>query len=569
MNRIKSYCWIILIIVFAAFSIFSCRDKKNERLIKILILSGKNNHEWQKTTPVLSKTFEDSKLFRINITERPDTLTYKTLKDFDVVVSNWNTWPDNNIRLSNEWENDFLKYVRKGGGVVSVHAGASSFYNWKEYHEIGIGRWGKETSHGLQKKAKVFQFDQANPITKGLKDFYITDEIWEKTDIYSGAKAIGYVLATDEKDGHVIKEPVLFVNKVGKGRCFFITLGHNERALLNSGFQTLLLRATQWTANRKISIEPPVDLRERTEPESNNFSWEQSDTTFGLMKNEEIIWQYNFNNRFGKSYFHPVTVKNSTLTCFSPPDHPWHLGLWFSWKFINGINYWEYLNDFKSEKTGYKSDGITELKKIDIIKNSDFSAGIKMKLSYHPTGEAPIMTEKRDIQVSHLFNDGSYFIDHENSFSTVNDDVVLDRTPIEGEPEGQSWGGYAGLSVRFNQDYTSPEIIVPTDSLTYRKNRWLYMGLNTLTGEKAGICIFQNQKFTTTTTSWYVINNPEIPFFYYSPAALFDGKIILKKGETLKLKYRIWIIPGKINKEEIESKYTEYVKNQSPDSIKN
>ena len=75
------------------------------------------------------------------------------------------------------------------------------------------------------------------------------------------------------------------------------------------------------------------------------------------MNNSDIIWQYNFNNRFGKPYFHPVRVKNSTLTCVSPPDHPWHLGLWFSWKYINGVNYWEYLDDFKSEGTGYKSAG--------------------------------------------------------------------------------------------------------------------------------------------------------------------------------------------------------------------
>ena len=567
MNRINSFCRIILIILFSTFLICNCSYKKDERLIKILILSGKNNHEWQKTTPVLFKTFEDSKLFRINITERPDTLTYNTLKGFDVIVSNWNTWPDNNIRLSREWENDFLKYVKEGSGVVSIHAGASSFYNWKEYHEIGIGRWGKETGHGLMKKAKVFQFDQSHPITKGLKDFYIMDEIWEKTDIYPGAKVLGSVLATDEKDGHVINEHVLFVNQVGKGRCFFIALGHDERAMLNSGFRTIILRATQWTANREIKTETPVDLKERSEPESNHFSWEQSDTTFGLLKNAETVWQYNFNNRFGKSYFHPVKVKNSTLTCFSPPDHPWHLGLWFSWKFINGINYWEYLNDFKSEKTGYKSAGITELQKIEIVKDSDFSADIKMQLSYHPTAEAPVMTEKRDIHVSHPFNDGSYFIDHENTFSAVNEDVVLDRTPIEGEPGGQSWGGYAGLSVRFNQDCTSPEIIVPSDSLTYKKNRWLYMGVNTLTGEKAGICMFQNLKFTTPTTSWYVINNPEIPFFYYSPAALFDGRIVLKKGEYLKLKYRIWVIPGKINTEEIESKYIDYVKNTSQNNM--
>jgi len=74
----------------------------------------------------------------------PDTLPYNELIKFDVVVSNWNNWPDSTFRLTKEWENDFLKYVKRGGGVISIHAGACSFYTWKDYHQIGIGRWGGE-----------------------------------------------------------------------------------------------------------------------------------------------------------------------------------------------------------------------------------------------------------------------------------------------------------------------------------------------------------------------------------------------------------------------------------------
>ena len=558
-----------IILVYLALAIIcGCLNQKKDGLIKVLILSGKNNHEWQKTTPILVKIYKDLRLFAVTVTEMPDTLTYNELIKYDVVVSNWNSWPDNDFRMTKEWENDFLRYVKEGGGVVFIHAGASSFYSWDEYHQIGIGRWGKETNHGKQMKGKIYGFDQTHPITKGLRDFYIVDEIWEKTDIYPGAKALASVTATDENDGHLISESVIFVSHLGKGRSFFTTLGHNERALLNRGLQTMLLRATQWTAQREVTIEPPIDLKERISSEGNNFRWIQSDTTLSLINNSDLIWQYNFNNRFGKPYFHPVRVKNSTLTCVSPPDHPWHLGLWFSWKFINGVNYWEYLDDFKSEETGYKSAGITKLQKIDILKNPGYSANIRMELQYHPAGGDVVMMEKRNISISPPFSNGSYFIDYENIFNPLIDEVVLDRTPPEGEPEGKSWGGYAGLSIRFNQDCTSPEIIVPSDSENYKKNNWLYMGLNTLTGEKAGICILQNLKFTTPKTSWYVINDPEIPFFYYSPAVLFGGKIVLKKGEALHLKYRVWILPGIVRKEGIKAKYDEYLKNFSQQNKK-
>ena len=552
-----------IIVLFALAAFYGCANPKKDGLIKVLILSGKNNHEWQKTTPVLVKMYKDSRLFRINVTEKPDTLTYNGLRKYDVIVSNWNSWPDNDFRMAKEWEKGFMRYVREGGGSIFIHAGASSFYGWNEYHQIGIGRWGKETHHGEQTKGKIYGFDQRHPVTKGLRDFYIVDEMWEKADIYPGARTLASVTATDEKDGHLINEQAVFVNHFGKGRSFFTILGHNERAFLNTGLQTILLRATQWTARRQVTIDPPACLKVINTVEVNNFSWNQTDTTLSLMNNSEIVWQYNFRNRFGKPYFHPVTIKNSTLTCVSPPDHPWHVGLWFSWKFINGVNYWEYLNDFKSEETGYRSAGITELQKKEIVRNPDFSADIRMELQYHPADSGAVMTEKRNIHISPPLSDGSYFMDNEYIFNPLTDKVVLDRTPVEGEPQGKAWGGYTGLSIRFNQDFTSLEIIVQTDSANCKKDHWLYMGFKTLTGEIAGICILQNPEFTTPTTSWYVINDPKVPFYYFSPAVLFDGRIILKKGDTLHLKYRVWILPGKEGKAALQAKYDEYLNNTS------
>jgi uncharacterized protein len=244
----------IILVLFAFAIICGCMNSKKSSLIKVLILSGRNNHEWQKTTPLLVKIYEDSRLFTINVTERPDTLNYNELIKYDVVVSNWNSWPDNAFRMTKEWENDFMRYVKEGGGAVFFHANASSFYSWNEYHQMGIGRWGKETRHGEPTKGKMYGFKQTHPLTKGLEDFYIFDEIWEKTDICPGAQSLASIIATDEKDGHMINEPAVFVTQFGKGLCFFTILGHNEQTLLNTDLQTLLLRATQWTAHQKVTI---------------------------------------------------------------------------------------------------------------------------------------------------------------------------------------------------------------------------------------------------------------------------------------------------------------------------
>lgn len=435
------------------------------------------------------------------------------------------------------------------------------FTGGDDFRRIGIGRWSKNTSHGQITIGRIGKFDQSHPVTKGLKEFYITDEFWENTEIVPGARSIASVSAEVGSKDKPINEPVLFFNLLGQGRCIYLALGHDIRAIRNTGFKTLLIRSSLWAAHRKINNETiPCYLKNEKSVKEDHFSWGRTDSSFFLKNNSCIVWQLNFNDRFGKPYFHPVSAKNSILTCVSPSDHPWHLGLWFSWKFINGVNYWEFTDNKISEAGHYNSDGLTELKDIEIKETSDFSCNISMNLNYRPRNGNSVLSEKRSVIVFPPEKDGSFTIDFESVFTPAGYDVTLDRTPIVGEPEGKSWGGYAGLSVRFSQDLTLSYTIPEKMDNDLKYSNWYYMGFNTLTGDTAGICIFKNPYFSTKTSRWYVIEDTSIPFFYYSPALLYDGKIILKANENLHLKYRIWIMSQKADRDRLVKKYNEYLK---------
>ena len=118
-------------------------------------------------------------------------------------------------------------------------------------------------------------------------------------------------------------EPVVTWNEKGKGRCFHNILGHNVRAMKNSGWKTLMLRGTEWAATGEVTIPVPVSLSTERLGTSRNYSWAETDTTFALLKNEGIIWQYNFNTIKGKPFFHPVNINNSTLNFTSITHKPY------------------------------------------------------------------------------------------------------------------------------------------------------------------------------------------------------------------------------------------------------
>jgi hypothetical protein len=224
------------------------------------------------------------------------------------------------------------------------------------------------------------------------------------------------------------------------------------------------------------------------------------------------------------------------------------------------MNYWEYKNEYNSEETGYRSEGITELRTIDIRKNPDFSTNIDLHFLYYPEDQEPVLEEKRNIFVQYPEQSGSFFIDYQHVFLASFGEVVLDRTPIEGEPGGQSWGGYGGLSIRFNQDFTSPVFLPSVEPPFYPKSNWFYMGFSSLTGDKAGVSMFQHPDFTTPFTRWYYLSDPVIPFYFFSPAAIYDKNITIQKGDSLTLKYRVWI-SDESSEAMLESKYQQYIGN--------
>lgn len=126
-----------------------------------------------------------------------------------------------------------------------------------------------------------------------------------------------------------------------------------------------------------------------------------------------------------------------------------------------------------------------------------------------------ILDEVRQLNISPPDRDGSYYIDYEFSFTALADEVVLDRTPIMGEPGGQSWGGYTGLSIRYSQELPDSAIIIPDNKQSASKNDYMYMGFHSKTRDTDGLSIFTHPRFSTKSTSWYVTTNSKLPFFYF------------------------------------------------------
>jgi hypothetical protein len=277
-------------------------------------------------------------------------------------------------------------------------------------------------------------------------------------------------------------------------------------------------------------------------PGSTGFGWQKSADALSLVLDDRVVWRFNQGVDQPKSCFHPLTVRGGPdLTGFRPEDHRWHRALWFSWKFINGVNYWE-----EDPATG-RSEGRTELKATGVETRADFSARIEQELEYRPANGTVVLREQRNIAVSPPDAEGSYAVDWLMTFTAVTN-AILDRTPLPEEKEGKPYGGYAGLSVRFAKDFGDVRAITTNGLVTFDAERFRgkspgmdYSGR--VGGREYGIAILDHPKNLNAPSPWYAIHGAEMR--YFSPAVLCYGPHVMKAGDTLNLRYRVIVHPGR------------------------
>ena len=261
-------------------------------------------------------------------------------------------------------------------------------------------------------------------------------------------------------------------------------------------------------------------------------SWRQGEHALALLNGTNVIWQIVADPAQGKPYFHPLaTPGGARLTDLRPPDHPWHRGLWFSWKYINGLNYWE-----EDRQTG-RSEAVTELVESKLQSHKNGSADLRFSINYHPWNAAPVLTEQRRIQISAPAH-GRYELRWVSEFTAVTN-VTLARTPLADEPHGQSWGGYAGLSLRLNAAARS-WIFSNSQNSTGEKDShgqpaaWMKLSAGT---NRAAVTIFDDVQNARHPSPWYVSQ----AMLFFSPALLFRQPLEMAAGEKLTLRYRFLI----------------------------
>jgi hypothetical protein len=251
------------------------------------------------------------------------------------------------------------------------------------------------------------------------------------------------------------------------------------------------------------------------------------------------------------------------LTNFRPADHPWHYALWFSWKYIRHddgrrVNYWE-------ENSAGNAQGKTRWELPTVETQTDGRATIRLKLSYvNPSGETD-MTELRDLQVSAPAADGGFSIDWLACFTAGDKDLVLDRTPMPGDPGGAVNGGYAGLSARMVPLPIAMSVVTtagPVERFVSNRARpnaaAVACNFNDGSRDVGGLAFFSDPANTGGDAAWYIIDSRQMPFICQAILAPKPRRVPAHGEFTLR--YRIGVSPTAWTQAELEAGQKEWLK---------
>lgn len=282
------------------------------------------------------------------------------------------------------------------------------------------------------------------------------------------------------------------------------------------------------------------------------FTLRENKGTYEFLDKNTLLASYTYDRYHWYPYIHPVNTQDGhTITMEWPGDHPWHCGMYFAWKYINGINVWDRVS------SGIQGAAPVHKTIIDVTDND--KPAIKHTIEWVDKEGKHLLHDSRIVRLVPLETKGAYAIDWELEFHTDLEKVILDRE--------EKWGGYAGMMTRLARN-VSPEIRSnldtkidtesPTEPFEWVDYNYSLDGLFSETNfeHKAGLVTMLHPGNPVHPQRWCTYFESHIQGLH--PAILKDKPMTLKKGSLLELKYRHIIYRGIIEYKTIQNEYDRY-----------
>lgn len=295
------------------------------------------------------------------------------------------------------------------------------------------------------------------------------------------------------------------------------------------------------------------------------------DETGELATADEVrLARYSFTEKANHPYFDVLRSLDhaGALVNHAPWDHRWHHGLWWSWKFVNDVLFWEDHPDYGGNRIGLGRSTVGS-HVVDV--DADGRPRVREELSWRvdESGQQ-LFAESRTLTAIRTVVGGRpvWAIDWDQRW-TASVDVHLTTTPY---PE-ISWGGYGGLAYRPARSMVERERIVADGGR---------VGVEAVHGKPAAWAAYtgcvdgagDDEPKAPATGGLAILEHPENPrypgpiyaatatagFGFLAAAPLLAEDLSMSSGEDLRLRYRTLVLGFEPDPADLSAAHAEYAK---------
>jgi type 1 glutamine amidotransferase len=233
---------------------------------KVFLLSGgqRQHHGYREQALYLSGALENTGRYQVTMGEEAAIVETPAFRKYDLMIVSADR-RDDEFKFTKSQQQAIFEFVRTGHGYVSIHAADNAAKDWLPpwremlggvYSHVGLpdGKTRKGTY-------TVKIADTGSPITQGLRDFPLKDELYYHIQMQPDVQP----LATVEYQG--VDWPVAWTRTFGKGRVFHTPLGHRDFGpdkddpLRNPDLARLVIRGIDWVAACRAPEPRAPDVR--------------------------------------------------------------------------------------------------------------------------------------------------------------------------------------------------------------------------------------------------------------------------------------------------------------------
>jgi type 1 glutamine amidotransferase len=238
---------LVLPIVCVGTALLPAQEEPAPPKLRLLIVTGGHGFDRDAFSAIFD-SFAGVEWREVTHPDANDSYAPEVAETYDALLLY-----DMNQEITEEQKAAFVALLNGGKGLVVLHHALANYQEWDEFEKIAGGRYHTQpyTRDGKQHPASTYRHgvdisvhvaDPDHPVTAGLEDFTIHDEVYGGFSVQPTVHAL---LTTDHPES---SETLAWTNEYGKSRIVTIQLGHDAHAYENPNYRKLVQQAIRWVA---------------------------------------------------------------------------------------------------------------------------------------------------------------------------------------------------------------------------------------------------------------------------------------------------------------------------------